>query len=358
VSNSITESNKQMHRVVNTQADIIQDVFKTIVIDVDGALLSQHDFMVQSDAKILPVPQTDKYRYWCKPSEFAELVSQVRPLVDDPRIPAIFYGSGDYHHLALVGLSLARQRPTLLIVFDNHTDWWCIPVREYFFGTWVAQAVDENLADHVLMFGVDGDLAMTSHMPYPIGEFTHRLDLVANGRIETYSRTVEKSALLGSFEAESASFDFEPATGYTTVKWQPFHDRAGLLELIERRLTALPLGPVYISVDKDVLAADENFSAYGGMTGSTTLDELTGAIEAICSTRELIGIDVCGDGSKTRQFASLTKRAMSAVRASDYEEADYSSPEHAVQNSNVNIAILEAAARGITTRALRHINAG
>jgi hypothetical protein len=349
MSNAAVSRKLATQKVLDAQAKVLQDLFKTVVIDVDGALLGQTTFFARFDAHILSIPQTDLYRYWCKPNEFTELVSQVRPLVDGHRIPAIFYGSGDYHHLALVGLSLA-PRPTLLIVFDNHTDWWSIPVRQYFFGSWVAQAVDENLVDHVMMFGVDGDLAMTSYMPYPVGEFTHRLDLIANGKIETYSRTVEKSALLGSFEAKSASFDFEPGIGFTTVKWQPFQNRAGLLEVINRRLKALPPGPVYISVDKDVLAASENFSAYGDMTGSTTLDELTAGIEAICAQRELVGIDVCGDGSKTQKFASLTKRSMSAVQAMDYDDKDYGSDEHIQQNANVNIAILEAAARGIARR--------
>lgn len=328
---------------------MLSDSFATVVVDVDGAVTSQIELIAATHAQVVHLPHTDRHRYWSEPAEFNELLADVSAAVHADRIPAIFYGSGDYHHLALLGLNIVR-RPAILIVFDNHTDWWSLPRKQYYMGSWVAQAVDDDLTNHVLMFGVDGDLGMTPSMPFPMGEFSHRLDLVASGKIETYSRTVEETSILGRFEASNPAMSFVPGIATTTVKWKPFCNESGLLQLIEDRLAALPAGPVYISVDKDVLTAVENFSAYGSKSGQMTVAELTAAIELICERRELLGIDVCGDGSKTRKFASLAKEAMSAIGTADYTDEDYASSGNADLNAKVNLAILNAAKNGIQRR--------
>ena len=49
---------------------------------------------------------------------------------------------------------------------------------------------------------------------------------------------------------------------------------------------------------------------------------------------------------------------MSAVIASDYKDEDYSSPFHALQNSDVNIAIKGAATREMTKRKEQFNSAG
>lgn len=328
---------------------MLPEIFSTVVVDVDGGITPQAELLGETNAQIVQLPHTDRHRYWSEPDDFDELLADVTRVVHADRIPAIFYGSGDYHHLALLGLNILRHSP-VLIVFDNHTDWWSFPRKRYYMGSWVAQAVDENLVNHVLMLGVDGDLGMTSSMPFPMGEFSHRLDLVASGKIETYSRTVEETSILGRFEASNPAMTFVPGIATTTVKWKPFRNESGLLQLVEDRLAALPSGPVYISVDKDVLTAVENFSAYGSKSGQMTVAELTAAIELICERRELLGIDVCGDGSKTREFASLAKEAMSAIGTPDHTDNDYASSANAELNSKVNLAILNAAKNGIERR--------
>lgn len=88
-------------------------------------------------------------------------------------------------------------------------------------GSWVAQAVDDDLTNHVLMFGVDGDLGMTPSMPFPMGEFSHRLDLVASGKIETYSRTVE-DVNSGRFEASNPAMSFVPVLPRQPLSGSPF----------------------------------------------------------------------------------------------------------------------------------------
>lgn len=76
-----------------------------------------------------------------------------------------------------------------------------------------------------------------------------------------------------------------------SMRDNPFHQHTAWIRVPEDPLPPLD-GPVYLSIDKDVLSTDDARTNWD--QGTMTLAELKGCIKQIADTVPILGIDVCG----------------------------------------------------------------
>jgi len=253
----------------------------------------------------------------------------------------IFYGSGTYHHLAWLGISLIDE-PVTVIHFDNHTDF----VRDFLpgyihCGSWVTRVLTLPNVRKVIQIGVEADLGFgrTGHS-LPMGWITHKMNLLHNRRVEIYPNSTRRSVLLGRICATLPCVALEPDLLTTEARWKNMLDHGGIKDTLERVLSTLPTETVYLTIDKDVLNEKYCFSNCTGFHGTLALDDLLMAISLIGKRKSILGVDVCGDGSyfATRGyplkhlFARLTDKAPPSA---------FSSPDTIRRNEDANLKIME-----------------
>ncbi|MFG1424837.1 hypothetical protein [Roseixanthobacter glucoisosaccharinicivorans] len=199
-----------------------------------------------------------------------------------------FYGSGDFHHLSL--LLIARlDRPVSIVHFDNHPDWTRWP-RSINCGSWVCRALDLPQVERVVTIGPCS--------PDLLSPQFKGADLAAlrAGRLEVHPLASARTFYAGpAFETPGA---FATAgTSREGMRWRGVEegDWLGRIDAIAR---SLPDTPVWITLDKDVLGADEAITNWD--QGRLTLDQVHAAVALIAHRRRVLGMDVCGDYSPDR----------------------------------------------------------
>jgi hypothetical protein len=207
-----------------------------------------------------------------------ELTSRIGEQDNQPRIT--FVGSGDFHHLSL---ALLRRQPRRcnLLVLDNHPDWMRrVPVIHC--GTWLAHAACLQQVHRVFHVGgeVDFDNWYRCLAPWK---------LLRSGRI-----TVLPAIRMFGGKA------------WQTVPHRPFREsprepasRAAIEDLVAPWRLELARLPLYVSLDRDVLRADEavvNWDS-GHLVAGEVLTVLKGFLGASAG---LAGMDVVGDWSPVR----------------------------------------------------------
>ena len=221
--------------------------------------------------------KTGDLRFWCKKQEMEALKNQVVECSQTTKPKAIFYGSGDYHHLAYVGISLINE-PVTVIHFDNHSDYWreqfvnfmsigsWRQTDEYFnYGSWVIPSLRLPNVKKFFQFGVDGDFQFSNYLPCPKGRKTHAMDLLISGKVETYTNYMQESLMFGRINGALPSVNFKPGVMTTKATWKNMNRNGGVVATIEKIIPRIPTEAVYITIDKDVLHEDESFSAYPGL---------------------------------------------------------------------------------------------
>ena len=82
------------------------DALKVIVLDVDGSIIQQERLLAQYQPTVIPLQdKSEALRYWCRIEEMERLRQLLMSSVGTVRRKVIFYGSGDYHHLAWLGIN-------------------------------------------------------------------------------------------------------------------------------------------------------------------------------------------------------------------------------------------------------------
>ena len=185
---------------------------KVVILDVDGAVVQQRRLLAQYHPTVIPLQEkSETLRYWRRIAEMDWLRQLLVSTAGTVKGRVIFYGSGDYHHLAWLGISLMDE-PVTVIHFDNHTDFWRNPHRGYtHFGDWVVRALKLPHVRRVIQLGIDGDLNMSKDMPVPMGPLVHQMSLLYNGMVEVYPNAMRRSLLLGRIRATLPCVEFEPA---------------------------------------------------------------------------------------------------------------------------------------------------
>ena len=237
------------------------------------------------------------------------------------------FGSGDYHHLTTALLARIDE-PFTLIHFDNHPDWVRLAPR-YHCGAWVNRALELPKLARIVTLGPTSDDLVAP-------EFKGgNVAALATGRLELYpwrhapSLVVRRLPPGPCFRRQGRRLHWR---NVGDESWPAFLD-----ELSGR----LGLGPVWFTVDKDVLRAQD--AATNWDQGGMPLDALLDGIRRLGRGRRVLGADLCGDYSPPAFGGNLFKRLESWQ---DHPPA----PDAAARGRNavVNRAIVAAFAEVMT----------
>jgi hypothetical protein len=191
-----------------------------------------------------------------------------------------FVGSGDFHHVSLALLRRQACRCNLLVL-DNHPDWMRrVPFLHC--GTWLYHAA--HLPQVARIFHVGGEVDFDNHY-----RWLAPWDLLCSGKIQVLPASrvfrgrrwqkVPHAALRAAPGEPASNEEIEALLG-------PWHDDLARL-------------PLYISLDRDVLRADQ--AAVNWDSGQLVSSEVLGILRAFLHrSAGLAGMDVVGDWSDVR----------------------------------------------------------
>jgi len=239
-------------------------------------------------------------RLWGKQNALAnlgrEIVKNTPATGKDPQL--CFMGSGDFHHITAMLLDGALERqsgPATLIHFDNHPDWVTFDGGLHC-GSWVNSALANANIQKVITIGVcSSDL----RSPERKGANLHWL---GEGKLELYPYEHPPSRVLADY-GNGASYRQEKGA----LHWKSISE-IGEENFIDRMLSRIRTEAVYVTIDKDVLAADDAVTNWD--QGRMRLPYLLALISEIGSRHRIIGADVIGDYSVPSYTGSLRTKLM------------------------------------------------
>jgi hypothetical protein len=263
------------------------------ILDLDGSVAAQRDLVWRSYARVVSLqdwgPRIRMGSSFATYRRFeTACASRCLDQADEPVLT--FYGSGDFHHVTL-GLLRRLQQPFNLLVLDKHPDWMRgIPVMHC--GTWINHAL--RLPNIRRVFHLGGHL-----------DFDNAFRWLAPWRV-----------------LRSGALTVLPAVRpFTRGRWrdvpnQPLRQAvdeavtaARLEKLLADSRTDLAKYPLYISLDKDVMRADDAIVNWD--SGHLQLSEvqciLNWFFSACCG--RLVGMDILGDWSPVR-MRGLMRRVL------------------------------------------------
>jgi len=254
------------------------------VLDLDGALTCQEAFVRGRQVIDGVRPWGPHIRMACSFGRFRRFEQALADMLggeSDPGPQLTFYGSGDFHHVSLALVRRLRE-PFNLLVLDNHPDWMCgVPFLHC--GTWVRHASLLPLARRVFHVGGDVDFDNSYRWMAPWRQ-------LRSGQISVLPafRRFERGVW--------ASIENEPLRPAPLV----LTCRERLDQLMRPMLAELARRPLYISLDKDVLAADE--AVVNWDSGRLTMAEVGMILDAftMAAGGQLAGMDVVGDWSSVQ----------------------------------------------------------
>ncbi len=295
------------------------------VLHLDAALIRQQRLVEQVAAgggRTLDARDLGPaLRLWSRRSTLDRLRDRLRealPAADGPM--AVFTGSGDFHHISPLLLERAIEAagvPAVTVLhFDNHPDWVQFG-RGVHCGSWVGWAARLPKVARVVTVGVCSE---DIRRPSP-----RRADLalVTEDRLELYAYR----------EPDGAE-----AVRLCGREW-PTIETVGEAAFADLLAARIPTPAIYITIDKDVLRADD--AATNWDQGRTSLAFLKRLVAPLIAERRLIGADVVGDWSPAvyggGPVASLLKQGEALL------DQPWSRPAPASRaaNQDVNLDLLD-----------------
>jgi hypothetical protein len=259
-------------------------VLQARVLDLDGAVCRQQGLLSRVRPDVLPLQGWGpSIRLACCWRVFRAFERQVQELVgsaSDPRPWLTFVGSGDFHHVTLALLRRLRT-PCNLLVLDKHPDWMRrVPLLHC--GTWLYHAA--QLPHVCRIFHVGGELDFDNFYrwlaPWP---------LLESGKIAVVS------AVRHFRGRRWARVPHEPLRRRSN---EPA-DRERVAESLEPFRKELAARPLYVTLDKDVLTAEE--APVNWDSGILVKSEVLELIRAFRhAAGGMAGMDVVGDWSAVR----------------------------------------------------------
>jgi arginase family enzyme len=247
------------------------------------------------DASVRPLPDAEAVslrdsqeaiRFGCRMPVLRALGRQLAPLLDALAPAAVFLGSGDYHHVSYLLIERLRilGERLQIVVFDNHPDNMRYPFGIHC-GSWVWHVSRLPFVARVHVVGITSNDVEGGH-------------LWENHLLPLYSGRVRYWCVRGKLQAMS------------TLGIRHSHSFASVASLLDAFNDALAASgePVYLSIDKDVLAPDVVNTNWD--QGVMRIEELTSAIRLLRG--RLVGSDVTGDVS-SYQYHSRFKRLLSGL---------------------------------------------
>jgi hypothetical protein len=288
------------------------------IVDLDGSLTPQADLFAGARAEWVPAGEWgprirlacnfaafDRFRGW-----LCEALPQGDPCVT-------FYGSGDFHHVTLALLDRIRE-PFNLLVLDKHPDWMRgVPFLHC--GTWLWHALRSPYLGRVFHCGGETDFDNVYRWLAPWPE-------IAAGRVVILP--ARRRFAVGRWrriKVQPLISDGIPPVEVLRSALEPHQDE-------------LRRHPLYVSVDKDVLTAQD--AAVNWDPGLLALDQAVDILEAFVTAAEgrLVGGDVLGDWSPVR----LGHRLNRLCSRLDHPSPQLDPSDAACLNRRANAAVLRA----------------
>jgi hypothetical protein len=300
------------------------------ILDLDGSLSAQSGLR-RYTPRTVPVPEWGpRLRLACRFGPFrrfeGELARVLGSATDDA--PAVtLVGSGDFHHVSLA-LVRRQPRPFNLLVVDNHPDWMCgVPFLHC--GTWLRHAAALPLVRHVFHIGGDVD-------------FDNGFRWLAPWRDLRAGRVAVLPARRRFRGRRWGGVAHEPLRPWSTARLTAGRLDALLLPFRDE----LARRPLYLSLDKDVMAAAD--AVVNWDSGHLEFAEVRAVVEGFARAAggRLAGADVVGDWSPVRvdgwfrRLFHLTEHPPLSV-----------DPDQARQvNERTNLALLDVLRPFVTPR--------
>lgn len=255
---------------------------RLVTVDLDGSLVRGPARGLPADAVVDLAEAGPSLRIVATRGGIGRFIEAMGPATGRPE--AVFYGSGDFHHLTAALIGRVGQRLSV-IHFDNHPDWVSWP-RSFNCGGWVCRALAMDHVARVITIGPSSTDLVRPELKFA--------DLAAlrEGRLELYPWRHPPSFVMGRY----GNGPDRRQQGHR-IAWRQLADenwQAFLDELASR----LPQTPLYITIDKDCLGRDEAVTNWD--QGGMSLSHLLAALETLARVRPVIGIDVCGDYAAPR----------------------------------------------------------
>ncbi len=283
-----------------------------LVLDFDRSVGSLPD-----ETRLDLTERQDAIRFGCSVGQLRALARELATRVP-PRHGSVFLGSGDYHHLTWPLIERCADRgPFDVVVFDNHPDNMRFPFGIHC-GSWVRRVALLPCVRRVEVLGITSADVGRGHA------WENYWTPLRRGKLRYWTLDVDTgwSRRCGLAKAFLA-----------------FGSPAELLDRFsqERRASRLP---VYLSIDKDVLAPEVARTNWD--QGRLLESDLAAGIHALAG--RLLGSDVTGEVSIHR-YRSGWKRRLSALDEQPAIDAvrlaDWQAQQHAL---NLRLLALIAAA--------------
>ncbi len=272
------------------------------------------------DASVWPLPgaRAIPLGHWQEAIRFGCSMRALRALEREvdadivARPPVVFMGSGDYHHVSYLLIERLRSlnRPVQIVVFDNHPDNMRYPFGIHC-GSWVWHVSRLPFVARVHVAGLTSTDVEGAHV------WENHLGPLYSGKVHYWcvQRGLRAMRFLGVRNARS------------------FPSTAAMVDGLRTAVMSSP-EPVYLSIDKDVLARDAVQTNWD--QGVMRLDELEAAIGML--RERIVASDVVGDVSSYR-YRSRFKRFLSRMDGQP-EVSDHSLREWQERHQQVNAALL------------------
>jgi arginase family enzyme len=292
------------------------------VLDLDGSIARQTQLLRRTGALILRLQEWGRnLRLACLHTTLTRFEQQLAEFIGsryDTRPFLTFIGSGDFHH---VSLALLRRLtgPFNLLVIDNHPDWMRgIPFLHC--GTWLYLAAQLPNVQRIFHLGgaVDFDNAYRWLAPWP---------MIRSGKIVVAPAKQHFHGRLWDHIAH------QPLRRRPDVPAGP----SILSEWLAPYRAELTAWPLYISLDKDVLTADE--AVVNWDSGHLTEAEVMAVLSAFINAADgsLAGMDVVGDWSPVRLRGWMRR----LLHWTEHPPLTIDPNEAARRNQALNLRLLE-----------------
>ena len=248
------------------------------ILDFDGSVAP-----LEGAATICLRDREESVRFSCS-------IGTLNGLPSFPAAGLTFLGSGDFHHVTY-GLLKRLQRPVQLVVFDNHPDNMRYPFGIHC-GSWVAHAARLPFITRIYVAGIHSGDVERAHV------LENHLGFLRSGKVSYWCVRRDLRMLRRFGVRTSRSFDSTAA-------------------LVDALSSDIPREPVYLSIDKDVLAPDVVHTNWD--QGVMRFEELESAIA--CMRDLIVAADVVGDVSAYR-YRNPFKRLLSAFDRQPEIDAD------------------------------------
>ncbi|TAV64741.1 arginase family protein [Rhizobium leguminosarum] len=209
-----------------------------------------------------------------------------------------FMGSGDFHHVTALLLSLALERcrqPVTVIHIDNHPDWVHFDNGMHC-GSWINKALEQPLVKKVITLGV------CSHdLKSPERKGANLVPL-SDGRLELYPYMHPPSKVRSSYGSGPSFSQIDGA-----LHWQSISE-LGEANFVDKLLGRIQTETVYITIDKDVLSDADAVTNWD--QGCMQLTYVLWLLREIGEHHRVIGADVTGDYSTPQYGGDFYTRTM------------------------------------------------